>query len=141
MKHPVAAVALAALTLTAQAQTPAQVEQFKRQLGLAESRLTDYSEGVAQAMLTEKRSVVVARVKRGVSRRMKDPDSVKFRDIVLRPYAKGHVLCGQVNAKNSYGAYAGFSQFVAGIDVAAIHTGTGDAMDDFAETMVMVGCR
>lgn len=40
---------------------------------------------------------------------LKDPDSAKFRDLRL----KSGMLCGEVNAKNSYGAYAGNEQFSA----------------------------
>lgn len=39
----------------------------------------------------------------------KDPDSVKFKD--LRITKDGTVVCGMVNAKNSYGGYTGFEMF------------------------------
>lgn len=47
---------------------------------------------------------------------MKDPDSAKFRDLKFINSAEkdgvvGGFVCGSVNAKNSYGAYAGFSPF------------------------------
>lgn len=53
-----------------------------------------------------------------VSHDMKDPDSTKFRNVI---YAKkdekedgsvSGVVCGEVNSKNSFGAYPGFSPFV-----------------------------
>lgn len=37
---------------------------------------------------------------------LKDPESAQFRN------QKG--LCGEVNAKNSFGGYAGFKRFIAG---------------------------
>lgn len=40
---------------------------------------------------------------------LKDADSAKFRD--LRKVGDG--ICGMVNAKNSYGAYAGYEPFWA----------------------------
>lgn len=45
---------------------------------------------------------------------LKDQDSAKFRNI---KFAKGDsdgswVMCGEYNAKNSYGGYAGFSRFM-----------------------------
>ena len=64
----------------------------------------------------------------------------KFRDVTLRPFAKGHVVCGQVNAKNSYGAYVGFVPFVAGVSAVTITKGSGGVMDDLAETTILVGC-
>lgn len=47
---------------------------------------------------------------------MKDPDSAKFRYLrFIKAGEKdgeiGGFICGNVNAKNSYGAYAGFSPF------------------------------
>lgn len=44
---------------------------------------------------------------------LKDPDSAKFRDVMIKDYREGKVICGEVNGKNSYGGYVGFSKFVA----------------------------
>lgn len=52
----------------------------------------------------------VSQAKDAVSRNAKDPDSVKFRDITYN--RKEEMVCGEYNAKNSYGAYAGFETFV-----------------------------
>ena len=61
----------------------------------------------------------VAALSRSVTADFKDPDSAKFRNV--RGYAiagapanlpKVPVLCGEVNAKNSYGAYIGYEPFV-----------------------------
>jgi ribosomal protein S1 len=41
---------------------------------------------------------------------LKDPDSAKFRN-VRRCGPKGEVYSGEVNSKNSYGAYGGFEHF------------------------------
>ncbi|MGY8590652.1 hypothetical protein QRO08_15945 [Paracidovorax citrulli] len=45
---------------------------------------------------------------------LKDPDSAKFRNIKLAKTdtAGAWVMCGEVNAKNSYGGYAGFGRFM-----------------------------
>lgn len=58
---------------------------------------------------------------REVSAVMKDPDSSKFRNVkfIQKDEAddgtvSGYV-CGEVNAKNSYGAYAGFSPFMVNL--------------------------
>lgn len=49
-----------------------------------------------------------------VKRQLKDPESVRFQKTRLSAYAGGLVLCGEVNAKNSFGGYVGFRRFVAG---------------------------
>lgn len=53
-----------------------------------------------------------------ISHDMKDPLSTQFRDISTKKVGEkddGSVVmlvCGEVNSKNSFGAYSGFSQFV-----------------------------
>lgn len=45
---------------------------------------------------------------------LKDADSAKFKDVViwLKPGAEPvHSICGQINSKNSYGAYGGYKTF------------------------------
>ncbi len=44
-----------------------------------------------------------------VAAELKDPDSAKFRR--LTSYPDRGLVCGQVNGKNSYGAYGGFTDF------------------------------
>lgn len=39
---------------------------------------------------------------------LKDPDSAQFQNVL----ARGSVVCGQVNAKNSFGGYTGFDGFL-----------------------------
>lgn len=48
-----------------------------------------------------------------LKQRMKDPESAQFRD--ERMYTRGDtlVVCGEVNAKNSFGGYTGFKAFVS----------------------------
>jgi hypothetical protein len=52
-----------------------------------------------------------------VRAQFKDPGSVQFKDAKVFSWSdtvsKGSAVCGQINAKNSYGAYAGFSYFIA----------------------------
>lgn len=42
--------------------------------------------------------------------KLKDPDSAKFKNLVYYKSAFS-VVCGEINAKNSYGAYNGFKLF------------------------------
>ncbi|CZV43673.1 hypothetical protein RVN05_12725 [Salmonella enterica subsp. enterica serovar Thompson] len=58
--------------------------------------------------------------KNEIASNMKDPDSAKFRYMRFIEAGKnndtiGGFVCGNVNAKNSYGAYAGFSPFYVAI--------------------------
>ncbi len=56
--------------------------------------------------------------KEAVLQKLKDPDSAKFRDVYFHRGKLGMpVACGQVNAKNSMGGYAGFQRFVSGSTV------------------------
>jgi hypothetical protein len=52
-------------------------------------------------------SQVVAEVKREILRKLKDPESARFRDVRV----VDHAACGEINAKNSYGGYVGFRRF------------------------------
>lgn len=50
----------------------------------------------------------VSDAKKLVARDLKDPASAQFRDV----HANGPAVCGEINSKNSYGAYVGFRRFV-----------------------------
>ena len=55
--------------------------------------------------------------KKKVASKLKDPESARFTDVARRtvPNVKGDptdVVCGMVNAKNSYGGYGGAKPFV-----------------------------
>lgn len=59
----------------------------------------------------------LARLKDAVSKKLKGPDSAKFEDMIKKtaPNTQGAptaVVCGKVNAKNSYGGYTGAIPFV-----------------------------
>jgi len=52
---------------------------------------------------------------------LKDPDSARYRRTFLSEWTAGRfALCGEVNAKNSYGGYVGYRRFYAGDDVSAV---------------------
>lgn len=46
-----------------------------------------------------------------VTDRLKDPDSARIRNVRLMQEG-GDLVCGEVNARNSFGGYTGFSHFV-----------------------------
>lgn len=57
----------------------------------------------------------VWRTKEQVRQLMRDPEGVKFRDVVIvrRQPPIRYVVCGEYNAKNGFGAYTGFARFYA----------------------------
>lgn len=58
----------------------------------------------------EERAIIEA----GVKARLRDPDSAQFRGIKIGPDEKKTLMaCGEVNSKNAYGGYIGFSKFTA----------------------------
>lgn len=47
--------------------------------------------------------------KQQIAAEMKDPETVKFRNLTLSPTKLA--ICGEVNGKNGFGAYSGFIPF------------------------------
>jgi len=52
---------------------------------------------------------------------LKDPESAKFTGMKIKKYGEGRLVCGHVNAKNSYGGYVGSKAFVAAPFIAQIY--------------------
>ncbi|MHA6827401.1 hypothetical protein ACQUJV_14410 [Ralstonia pseudosolanacearum] len=49
-----------------------------------------------------------------VKQRLRDPDSAEFRNTKYGPdILNRKALCGEVNAKNGFGGYAGFKRFIS----------------------------
>lgn len=68
---------------------------------------------------------VVVLSRDGVRARLKDPDSAEFRNVGYYSGGPGMAVCGEVNAKNSFGGYSGFERFVAlGEDTAFLESDT-----------------
>lgn len=61
----------------------------------------------------------IAQAELAMKERLKDPESVQWRDVYVSRFAEAAV-CGQVNARNSFGGYTGFKQFivVSGLNLA-----------------------
>ena len=53
------------------------------------------------------------RDKERIERILQDAESARFDDVYVSFYKDAPVTCGRVNAKNSFGAYAGFKDFLA----------------------------
>lgn len=69
------------------------------------------------------KSDAVSFAKKQVSQSMKDPSSTEFKFVEFYPSSKNQkeeiygFVCGSVNAKNSFGAYTGFTRFTMNISV------------------------
>ncbi|WP_430434280.1 hypothetical protein [Methyloversatilis sp.] len=72
--------------------------------------------------------------KEAVRQVMKDPKSAEFRDVKYHAarWTNPPVVCGEVNAKNSYGAMAGFERFVYVSDKNEVRLES--SVDDFRMT-------
>lgn len=80
-----------------------------------------YSSGVFGPSAEEQ---LIARAQIKVADRFKDPESAKFRK--LRADADLRQVCGEVNAKNSYGAYTGYAPFLYLADTVDISDPDGE---------------
>jgi hypothetical protein len=68
---------------------------------------------------------------------LKDPGSAQFRN--LKRYTR--MVCGEVNAKNSYGGYVGFEPFLVSADKAELVSATGDPIvDTVSRSHITVEC-
>lgn len=74
----------------------------------SEAQAQKKQDDIYQAFITKAKAALVSD--------FKDPSSAQWRGIFVSGYlnptfGKGWFLCGEVNAKNSYGAYIGFRRF------------------------------
>ena len=69
-----------------------------------------------------------------VKSRLKDPDSAKFSNEEVYQWQSGsYAMCGYVNAKNSFGGYAGNVRFVAAGQVVMLENEDGAQGGIFTE--------
>lgn len=75
-------------------------------------------------------SAFVAKAKAALTRDFKDPMAAQYRNLAVYRSINGKdiVLCGEVNAKNSYGAYVGFAPFYADENSATLKSGPDDTL-------------
>jgi hypothetical protein len=66
----------------------------------------------AEADRTRSRDAKLAELQTKLTQAMKDPTSVQFKEIRLNTPMTA--ICGQFNAKNSFGGYVGFREFISG---------------------------
>ena len=75
--------------------------------------VANYANEVREFLKVNTEAKALSQAKKSLADDMKDPSSAQFRNVKLQPYLDGYVICGEVNAKNSYGAYVGYTRFVA----------------------------
>lgn len=68
----------------------------------------------------------IAAAQDSIKRGLKDPNSAEFQNLRIANYNNGKVVCGEINAKNSYGGYVGYKRFVAGISGALIFSASNE---------------
>lgn len=80
--------------------------------------LTVVFSAVSTATLSEpadSQSIAIREAKAYFENTLKDPDSATYSDLVVFNNSaggtNGYVVCGKINAKNSYGGYVGFRPF------------------------------
>lgn len=83
------------------------------------ARLACYDENAKNSSSVDEKSTgerdYIAEARESVVLKFKDPDSAKFRNEVIYHNSSltsiGIGVCGEVNSKNSYGAYTGFKKY------------------------------
>jgi hypothetical protein len=61
-----------------------------------------------------KKAVWIYSGKKAVREKLKDPQSAKFRNVYFNKRSTGlSMTCGEVNSKNSFGAFTGFQKFIS----------------------------
>lgn len=58
----------------------------------------------------------VPQAKSYLTQGFKDPNAAQFRGLYVTKAGPALILCGEVNAKNGFGAYVGFRRFYAALD-------------------------
>lgn len=98
-----------------------------------------YSAGDGWPTLENSKSSEISQIlKKAITYNFKDPDSSLFRLVKLSK--DGYFSCGEVNAKNSYGAYSGYRKFLASPKAIWVESepssgvGTGEEYKRFCST-------
>lgn len=86
---------------------------------------------------------LIGMAEEAVKSSLRDPGSAQFRNVSVKKFNGGRVVCGEVNAKNAYGGYVGFKEFVGGVATATIAS-TGSKypeIDQAANAGIVRACR
>lgn len=113
-------------TITYQ-ERPCEIERGSKAAGVVGGDISKSQSPVSKASAPQVSQEELLASVRGS---LKDPDSANFKD--LQHVGDGRALCGQVNAKNSYGGFAGFKRFVADFE-GVYWAGDGSAQVDIGK--------
>lgn len=79
-------------------------------------------------------SDLIYKAKKTVAASLKDSGSAQFRDVFFSETEKGgSVVCGQINSKNSLGAYTGFQRFISNGQTTFIEENDSNIGDTWAQ--------
>lgn len=113
MKYTIATM-LAAIALTGCASGP--YDAFSNPRSLSLYNVQRYSSSVSEFLRSGTPEQAIEKAQAAVANLLKDPGSAQFRNVRVKDYLDGKIICGEVNGKNSYGGYVGFSPFAASTD-------------------------
>ena len=95
------------------AQTPSE-EAEKTLKALID--IQDTFIGLNSILLKDRKDEEIIKLaQESVKGELKDPDSANFRNEKIIRNEKGLYVCGEVNAKNSYGGYVGFMPYFSSV--------------------------
>ena len=126
---------LVALGMAASLGGCAYRDPYQSLLQQSLSQVEGYAASVKAALVAQTPQQVMERGKEAIRNSLKDPSSAQFRNVRLMEYLDGVVICGDVNAKNSFGGYIGFTNFVSGTSSGFMRS--SDA-DKYAEITIVI---
>lgn len=77
------------------------------------------------------KGATISAAKNAVKSKLKDPYSAQFSNVRLLDFNDGKIVCGDVNAKNSFGGYTGSSTFIASPSEYLFYGGSRGRVGDF----------
>jgi hypothetical protein len=86
---------------------------FEELRTMALDEVKSFSMETATFLKTNNQEKTISTSSEAIRQKMKDPASAMFRNVRIVNYLEGKLICGEINSKNSYGGYVGFTKFVA----------------------------
>ncbi len=78
--------------------------------------------GDAEYSKADKEAIYIVVNQERITARLKDSGSAQFRNVFVSNAIGTPVVCGEVNAKNSFSSYMGFQRFISGGDIQVVET-------------------
>lgn len=88
--------------------------------------------GISCPTLAQDKHEAIRHAQDAVREKLQDPRNAQFKDVAYFQSDSLDVVCGQVNAKNTYGGYAGFREFLVLDKVALLRVGFNQKIFDEA---------